>query len=55
MRLGTCPACGGELYLDYKANRPGGPYPKCIKCSRYYQKGAHRGDPRTRRHKESRC
>lgn len=28
------PGCSGDLYLDYKAGRPGGPYPKCLKCSR---------------------
>ena len=32
---GACIMCGGDVYLDYKANRPGGPYPKCVQGSHY--------------------
>tara|TARA_R100001244_G_scaffold55796_2_gene47753 strand:- start:500 stop:679 length:180 start_codon:yes stop_codon:yes gene_type:complete len=27
--------CNGDIQMDYKADRPGGSKPKCLKCSRY--------------------
>ena len=33
---GACPMCGGDVCTSYKANRPNGPYPKCLRCHRIY-------------------
>jgi hypothetical protein len=30
---GACPKCKGDLFLDYKANRPSGGMHKCVQCS----------------------
>ena len=30
---GACKYCGSDVYLDYKANRPGGGTTKCLRCS----------------------
>ena len=44
--IGACNEGDGDVYLDYKANRPGGKNPKCIHCSRIGQ-GILKSGPRT--------